>query len=338
MAEPAEAVTFEEAAEAAWDEVHDQLEGVEDQPEVEQKAEQTAEPEQESEQPEAAQEPADVTDPVDDTPEDLLEPQQHWPDNIKEVFTTFNRSQQEAWMERERLVQSGFEQRRAELENVKGAMTGFQELIAPLVPEWDRQALSPSAGVRRLVALEKDLRENPSQALTRLAQEYGVNLEQTIQDQPYVDPQTRALQTELQELKGWREEQERQRQQSAQQQQQAVQQQAVQQIQQYASLQDDSGNLKYPYITDDTVLIHMTNAVQSGQAVDVLSAYEVAMEKMKGHPFFKAQVQQQSKQAQATVQKAKNASKTVTGDAPTGSPTTNQDAETLRMLEEAGYD
>lgn len=327
MAEPAEAVTLEEASEAAYDE-HFQ------EPELEVVEESAVE----AEEPEAEKPEASAEDQPEAEHEELLTPHEHWPSNIKEVFSTFNRSQQDAWMERERLVEAGFREKKAQFDSVNGAFSELQEMIKPLVPDWDRQGFTPSQGVRRLVTLEKDLRENPSEAVIRLARDYGVNLEQTIQDQPYVDPQTRAIQDELRREREWRENFERQQAQQAQQQQQAVQQQAVQQIQQYASSVDESGNLKYPYITDDTVLVHMTNAIQAGQAHDVLSAYDAAMNKLKSHPFFKDQVQQQTSQAQAVVQKAKNASKTVTGEAPSGKTSTNQDAETLRMLEEAGFE
>lgn len=331
MAEPAEQVS-DEAFEAAWDEHNaPELEAVET-PEA-------PEP-PETETAETAEVKETETGEVEEVEEveDLLEPHQNWPAETQELFRTFNRTQQDAWMERERQVQQGFQQKAAEHDNTRRAFTELQEMIAPFVPDWQRMGMTPTQGVMQMSAIYDGLRQDPANMLMQLANDFGVNLEEIFKEQPYVDPATRQLQNEFRqtqdELRRMRFEQE----QAAQYQQQQAHVDAVEQVKHFASLKDDTGSLRYPYAMDKTVMQEMSAAIDSGRARDLHEAYDVAMAYMKSHPVFADQVKQKSSQTQAEVSKAKRASKTVEGDAPTDIPNDDSDDRQLeKLLEEAGY-
>lgn len=277
--------------------------------------------------------------------EELLEPQEHWGNEYKETFRTMNRAQQDRWLEREKMFEDKQRERseeygrvNTELENSKAAISQFQNMISPLVSDWERQGLAPSQGLMRLVALEKDLRDNPATAVIRMAEQYGVNLEQEIANQPYIDPQTREMQRRVREQEEALETMKRQQTQAREQEQQRVQENAFRQLQAFAGTTDESGAPKYPYVNDPMVQTYMSDALAGGQANSLADAYEQAIGKMREHPFYRDQVQQSTQSTQKKVQRAKEASKVVRGDAPEPITPTNEDAAILKMLEDAGLE
>lgn len=323
VAEVEETDDLDAQLEAAWDA---QQEASNEEPEA-------TEAEEAPEAPEA--------DNPDEEPEaeelEQIEPHQHWSNEDKEAFKTLSRPQQDAWVDRERRYSHQYDNTARELNSTKQAVGEFHNMISPLVEGWERHGFSPTQGLTRMVALERDLRNDPQAALLRLAKESGVDLEKVHAEQPYVDPQTRQLQEQLRKETEWRENFERQQEQTVQRQQQQVQQQALTQLENFASATDESGNLKYPYVQDKTVMEMMGESIRGGQAQNLPDAYEQAVNSLRSHPLFQEQAQQLSSDTQAKVKKARGASKVVRGDTATAE-NYDEDAAILKMLEDAGLE
>ena len=327
-----ETVTSEQAFEAAWAEAN----GETIEPEAE-KTEETAEVEESAEE-ESGEQPDDTaeTEEVEEVEEEKLAPHQHWPAEIKETFAGMTRPQQETWMERERTFEQGFQAKAGELNGAKQAIDEFQGMISPLVDGWQRQGITPSAGLMKMVALERDLRENPAQALIGLASQVGVDLQQEVASQPYVDPQTKAIQNELRELKESREREQRETEQRTQLQQQYATENAKQQFFTFANATDESGKPKYPYVNTKEVMGFMGEAMQGGQFTTLEAAYEGAIAYMRNHPFYKDQVTDKTQSVKQKVERAKKASKTVESKANPGSTSASLDAQIMEQLEAHG--
>ena len=334
MADSAEALqTEDEALEAAWEAAEaaaQEAEQPEESPE-ETPEEPTEEPEEAPEEPE--EEPEEE---AEEEPEALLDPLHHWPEAQKAVFSTLTRTQQDERMERERQFERGFQEKQAELGNALKANEEFVSIINPVVENWQRLGMAPSQGLTRMVALEKDLSADPKAALLRLAETYGVDLPAAVADQPYVDPQTRQLQTQLRQQQETMENFQRQQEDFRRQQEQEAQDNAYRELQIFVDTQDDSGQPKYPFARDKQILTMMGEFIQAGQAQNLPDAYEQAVGTFKNHPVYQSQVQASQSSTQAKVQRAKNASKTTKGEQ--SNPSYNEDAALLDQLGQMGYE
>ncbi len=290
---------------------------------------------------EAPADEAPVEAPADEAPAELLEPQQHWPDDIKNVFSGMSREQQDAWMYREQQVQRGFEERAERINAGSQATKALEQLqgfVQPNMAHWQREGLNAGQGVMRAMRLEQDLRDNPKDTLLRMARERGVDLEQAFQDQPYVPPEIRALQETVTSLTNDLAQERQTREESAQLAQRDSDQQIVESIHTFASTPDGAGGLKYPHAREDFVLNRMAQAIEGGQANDLPSAYEVALGSLQKSSLFAGMASQVTANAQAEVNDALQAAQVVTGEpAATAKPEAyNEDAAILKQLEDAG--
>jgi hypothetical protein len=198
---------------------------------------------------------------------------------IEEIYADKTRREQEAAEYRKRTdplwnVVQPFEQRYA-LQGIP-VHQGVQQLFqaAELLNTNPDQAFPWLAGSYRP--------QNPQEALMRLAQSWGVDLNAAMQEQPYIDPTVTALLNPLQ--------------QQVQQLQQAIgQQQAAQQHQQHNALvseisdfeaaKDENGKPLHPHFA--TVFDDMVALVKMGRATDLDTAYRMAVQ-------FSPQLQTQS--------------------------------------------
>lgn len=111
------------------------------------------------------------------------------------------------------------------------------------------------------------LAKNPAETLQALAKDYGVDLSQIGQDQPYVDEYTQQLQGQLNQIQ----------QHMYAQQQQQVQQQYERMIENAKAFEfeaDAEGNLLRPYVSE--VASDMLRLLQAGYAQDFQDAYDRA--------------------------------------------------------------
>lgn len=121
---------------------------------------------------------------------------------------------------------------------------------------------------------------NPLQAINQLAQSWGVDLGQALQEQPYIDPTVTALLSPLQQqVQQMREVLQRQEQQQYQAQVGYVQQQQhalVSEISDFEAAKDENGQLLHPHFA--AVFDDMVKLVELGHAKDVPTAYKLAVQ------------------------------------------------------------
>ena len=130
------------------------------------------------------------------------------------------------------------------------------------------QGRDPMQMAGQLFYAAKQLQTDPKNTLVRLAQQYGVDLNQLTDDQPYVDETTRQLQGQLEAMQ-----QQFQQQQIAQQ--QAQQQQLMESARSFEFETDAEGKPLRPYVAD--VAKEMIGLMQSGYAQDFQTAYDRAI-------------------------------------------------------------
>lgn len=157
------------------------------------------------------------------------------------------------------------EQQRAELEPMAQAAQHFQQMTQQYQDVFQGQ--DPMSVVGNLLYYSQQLNKNPQETIQQLAKSYGVDLNEMLQDQPYVDEYTQKLESELnavrQQVHNWQA-----------QQQQAQTGQVVQSAKAFEFETDAEGNLLHPHVSK--VADHMIGLVRSGQASDWKSAYETA--------------------------------------------------------------
>mgnify|MGYP003153916070 CR=1 FL=1 len=289
----------------------------------------------EEEAPEEAQEaPAEEEPEEEELP--LLEPQNHWHADDKAFFSTLSREQQDAYVAHEARQKHRYDEKAAQANQAAAAVKDFQALVSPAMEEWSRRAISPSQGITQLIQLQQDLIKDPGAALMRLAGEHRVDLGKLHEEQPYIDPQTRQVQSQMREQEERIAQMQREREQESRRQQELAGERFKADYFAFAGAQNEDGTKKYPYAEDKTVLQFMTEAVQTRQAFDIPGAYEWAVSQLSSHPMMQQKVTESKESTRAKVQKAKAASKTVKGDPATDKPT-DIDTAIMRDLEAAGW-
>lgn len=313
----AESVADEAVAAATADSVEDEIE----QPEAE-----TAEAEEPEEQEEAAE--AEESEVEEESPP--IEARHHWKAADKELFAEMPRNVQQRWLEREDEFQSGMVKKGEELAQVRQFQESVQSAVSPYVQDWQIKGIDPYTGFQRALAIVGKLDKDPQSALVELAQERGVNLEQAIQDAPYVDPQVHELQRQVRELS--------EQQETVQQSQTQAQQQGIEQtLRDFEDARDADGNPKHPHF--QRLFEPMGIYIKTGKAQGLEDAYELAM---RYDPDIQNELAQQNKVStiqskKESAKRAKAASKTV--DSPsTGvtKPTQTLDDAIMEQLEAQG--
>lgn len=332
--------TFADEAEEAWAEVEAAQVG-HDSAEV--PAETPAEAQTTQEDP--AQPPGDleaaaVPGEGADTPEPPLEPLHHWPEAYKGLFKELTPANQKLYMERERKFEDAYRSKSTEAAQASRALDDFRKIIAPHLQGWQRQGLTPSQGVTRWAALEKDLQEKPAETLIGLAKQMGVDLGEAIAEQPYVHPAVAGLQDELRQVRETLAQREEHDRQAAQRQRQSQSEAALHQIEAFASETNPDGSKKYPLVEDRLVMQTMSQLLTAGQVRDLPAAYEGAIAHLKQHPLYQETQAQQVQTAQADVTRAEKASRTVqpSAEAAPAGGIDDDDAAILRQLEAAGLE
>jgi hypothetical protein len=157
------------------------------------------------------------------------------------------------------------EQERAEL----AQRAGVADQLGAMAQQYGDlfQGRNPMDVIGNYLYYGQKLAQDPQGTIQALAQQYGVDLNQVVQDQPYIDDTTKALMERYEGLE--RQLHERQTQEQYQQA-QAV----LAQANAFESEVDAEGNPAHPYVPQ--VANHMVALLQSGQEQDLKSAYETA--------------------------------------------------------------
>lgn len=228
-----------------------------------------------------------------------------WKKDYSEHWGTLPRDVQQYIVEREKQAQQGINEKGQALSELEKQYQPLQEVIQPYAQTFAMQGMTPVQGISQLLAYQQALTENPQETLMQLAQAYGVDLQQAFENQPYVDPQVQTLQQKLESL-------EQQQAQAAQSQQQRQHEAIVEQIAQFASAADESGNPKHPHF--ESVYDDIVTLMQMGRASSLEDAYAKAVQY---NPEVQAQLREQQEQVvaeqkAAEAQKAREAARTVT--------------------------
>lgn len=190
-----------------------------------------------------------------------LEPIPQWDKRYKDVFSELGaipekgRTYQETFLDYAK-EQQGYhtkiEQERAriarEAQDYQQRLGRYDQIVAPHRQVLDMAGMSPEQAMHQGVAILMGLRSDPAGTLRELAQMTRQDLSQLTQDQPYIDPQVKALQDQLNQLQNMTA---RQQQQAAQEYQQRAFAEISHEIGTFAEAKDDSGNLLHPHL--DTV-------------------------------------------------------------------------------------
>lgn len=183
-------------------------------------------------------------------------------------------------------------------------------------PRFSLNGMSFDQGVNQLFSIAEFLGQSPDQALPylgntyrpndvsgtlrALAQTWGADLSQLVQDEPYVDPTVQGLMNPLAQRLA---QIEQRFQQTDQERTQQARSEVAGRLQAFETAVDESGKTKYPYFRD-VFESHMLPAIKAGFARDLTDAYEFAV---RNHPEISKQYAQEITN-QAKTEAIKNSS------------------------------
>lgn len=181
----------------------------------------------------------------------------------QKIWAALSPEVQKAISQREAEVHKGF----TKFDDERNFGKSIRDVVNPYLPMIQAEGGNPVAAVQNLLNTAYILRNAPAeqkvQALQRIAQTYGISLENVVQQrQNPVDPQYESLQQRLARL-------ETERQQETQQRQYQQQQELTSQITAFAASPD------HPHF--ETVKTHMGTLLQNGLATSMQDAYDQAV-------------------------------------------------------------
>lgn len=215
--------------------------------------------EHEGEQPEA--QPEQNTGEEEST--ETIDPPASWTKETQEAFAQLPPALQKQVADREREREQFANTKAQEAAEARKQYAAFEEAVAPYREMIQREGGTPLGAVQNLLQTAASLRQDPRGTLTRLAQQYGVDLSQNPQQ---AQPLQAAMQR-IQQLENHLNQQEQARQQS----QDA---EISQTIEEFAAEKDDSGNALRPHFED--VREDMAALLHAGRAKDLAGAYDMA--------------------------------------------------------------
>jgi hypothetical protein len=287
--------------------------------EVEEAEEEVEEASEEVEEVEVEEEPEDVAEDEEDEP---LEPPQHWAAKHKEVFSSLDREGQEFLLERHKDMEGDYTRKMQEIAPLRKKYDSLEDVFGPHRQELAILGLDEVSAVRQLLAIREQLKTDPQATLMSLAQEFGVDFTQSEDD---TDPAVLSLRNELNQIKT----QQAQKDLEAQQQSQNT---LIQQVEDFRTATDESGNLKHPLfeeLRDD-----MGKLIEVGFAADLDDAYSQALARRSpessNQPAKKEDVKEERKE------KVRKAKKAAAGVKSTGAAI-KSDSLTLREELEAQF-
>lgn len=204
------------------------------------------EPASEDEEPdEGVETEGDEPQPGSDEP---LEAPSRWSEERKAKFAALPRDAQEILLEREREMDTGFQQKTQEIAEERKRFQQLDQVLTPIREPLQRAGVSEAEYVNRLVAADRMLSQDPAAALQKLAEGYGIDLRQLVSetDQQAQEPWAPlAKKIESLEQRLAREAQEKQQREA-----QESETAAVREIETFASEKDGKGELARPFFED----------------------------------------------------------------------------------------
>ena len=289
--------------------INEQTEEHEEELETEQPEEATEEIEQTEE---AELETEDSEEESEEETEEALEAPIHWSAQDREVFAKIPKDGQEFLLRRHKEMEADYTRKTQEIAPVRRRQEALEEVLTPYRTEYQAQGMDDVAAIRRLFAIHDSLKQNPTQTVLWLAQNYGADLTQTEEE---LDPNVAALKQQIQQLQ---QEQHLSKTQAQQSQQQAL----VRQIQEFEQEKDENG-LKHPRFQE--VYQDMVKLFESGMSSTLEDAYTKAL---RLRPDLVSQPAQTKTLEKAKI--AQKAKKAASGVKSSGASVTKTEPKTLR--------
>ena len=228
-------------------------------------------------EPEVPLETIDET-PIDETlelSEPPLEPPGKWDRRYKEVFEEWGqhpngRKWQETILDYYKDNQGYATQLEQDRARFRQQAETWGQVIQPYEQMIAMAGVTPDHFVRQAMGLAMQLQQNPRDTLVQLARRANIDLNQLVQDQPYVDPQVMNLQTQMQRLQEtYRQREQRQ----AQEQVQRIQSEIDQQLRSFANAKADNGDPKFPHFSIPEVQEEMAAFIRGRPDLSLEDAY-----------------------------------------------------------------
>ena len=255
------------------------FEGEAETPEPEEQADETLPEPPEQADPE--DEPDDEPDEADETEEEeqpeaaeleALAPPDHWPKDFAQQFEALEPAAQHMFMQRYKELEGDYTKKTQAVAKYKKRQDAFDEIMQPFRGDFERAGMDDVGAIRQLLAAHDYLRKDPQNAIAWLANQYGVDMAAVGNDpaaeDDYTDPTVKALQQQVAQLTGFIQNQQTQQQSQMQASTQSL-------IDQFAAEKDANGNIAHPHF--DAVSNRMGVLIQSGEAPDLKSAYDMAV-------------------------------------------------------------
>ena len=196
----------------------------------------------------------------------------HWPKDFAAKFEALDAPAQHLFMQRYKDLEGDYTKKTQAVAQYRKRQEAFDEIMQPHKSDFERAGMDEVGAVRQLLAAHDYLRKDPQNAISWLANQYGVDIgaignDPAVEDE-FADPQVKQLQQQVAQLTGFIQNQQTQQQSHVQQSTQSL-------IDQFAAETDANGNPKHPHF--ERVRGVMGSLISSENAKDLNSAYEMAV-------------------------------------------------------------
>ena len=218
----------------------DEPEPVKPEPEVVQEV--VEEPESElPQEKEAQREEAEPQEPKEPEKEakSQIEPPQFFKKEYRERWSELDPEWQEYLTQYEKQAREDYYKKSNSLAEERKR---HLEVIEPYRQQWAQLGLTPDQAVAQALSITQHLNQNPKETLAFLAQQYGIDFNEST-DNDYIDPKIRELEQKVEAF-------EKAQLQQAQQQQAQVTNNLQTEISTFETAKDASGNLQHPYFQE----------------------------------------------------------------------------------------
>lgn len=232
----------------------------------------------------------------------------HWASDAKEQFAQLAAlgpdgiAMQQYVLDRIKDVDQSANEKFQAIATERRTIEAFQQIVAPVVPVWQMQGMTPEQGINQLIGYQVALQKDPETTLRTLAAQYGVDLGQQ-EEGEFIDPQIAQLNQQLNDMRqqiDGRNQSEEQR----------VLEEKGRQIEAFRGEKDEAGNAKYPHfdtLHDDMVTAaHAIRASGKEPSLQGMYAHALAMHPELTAPAAVTDIQKAEKAKRA--KKARNAS------------------------------
>ncbi len=248
-----------------------------------------------------------------DLPE--LTPNDLWPAEFKEKFPTLPRDAQQFLIDTHRNMQTGLNQKFTEVADQRKNIEAIEQAYQPLEQFARVNGMQTSQIAIQAAQHIQNILHDPIPGTKAFLKSMGVDVNQLIENEEYVDPQLQAVNQELHQLK-------QQRQYEQQQQQQQGIAQAQQVLNAFINEVNEHGHLKHQRYEELRPVMHMyyQNDVQSGQPEKPLQEYYAMAERFTAAQNPVQPADPQAIKEPATLEKKKVASKNIKSKTNTKAP------------------